>query len=303
MILALAFSGELSGFPAVASSLILIALPFYLFVYLPIKLVTVVVAHANKKADRLRLLHQKTIVAEYDPPDHLTPAEMGFLFDSKLSLGEIFGTIVQLEQQGLLTITEQGGDMLVTTERPVPADLKKFEHFILDTVREQSGRPLTLKLLKKTRPLAEVVLKQQLQEAGYLATTKEQLKRSFHRLVFIMIMLMLLFPILAFRPHTGTGIIVTATFLLIASPAYFIFAAVLYSKYQKIAGEPWLGTPKLKLVWSDIEGYRHYIEVVEADNLKFDTETTRGIINNKALPYAIALGFNTGWLEKFQPKQ
>jgi hypothetical protein len=72
----------------------------------------------------------------------------------------------------------------------------------------------------------------------------------------------------------------------------------LYRAYQKIAGEPWLGTKKLKQVWSEIEGYRHFIEVVEADKLEFDSENTKGIVKNKTLPYAIALGFNTGWTKK-----
>lgn len=298
MIFAFAFSGELSGFPALVLLVLIIAIPFYLLVYLPIKLITIVIARANQKADRLRLLHQRTIIAEYDPPDNLSPAEMGYMFDSKLTIAEVFATIVSFEQQGFLTITEEPAGLLVTTTQSVPPHLKEFERYVLDTIREQSGRPLTLAMLEKITPLADVVINKQLREQGYLVTGNEQLKRSFFRLLFITATLMLVFPILAFRPTSSEGIIMTGLFLFFFSPGYFIFSFFVYKIYKKIAGEPWLGTPKLKQVWSDIEGYRHFIEVVEADRLKFDSETTKGIIHNKALPYAIALGFNTGWLKK-----
>ncbi len=297
------FAFEISGIPALLLVIIIVAVPLYLFLYLPFKLVMIVVAHASQKAERLRRLQQQTIVAEYDPPGGLTPAEIGFLFDSKLSLAEIFGTVAYLEQQGLILITEQPDGLLITAGKTVPSNLKKFERYVLDTINEQSGRPLTLKLMKKMRPLAEQVLKKQLQEQGYLLAITEQMKRSFDRLLIIVILLVLLFPVATFQVHTLEGITLTGLFFFFAWPLYFIFAFRLYATYKKIAGEPWLGTPKLKEIWSDIEGYRHFIEVVEADNLKFDTETTKGIIKDKTLPYAIALGFNTGWRQKFTPLQ
>ena len=85
--------------------------------------------------------------------------------------------------------------------------------------------------------------------------------------------------------------------LIISSPGYFMLSLFIYMKYIKIAGESWLGSVKLKQVWPEIEGYRYYIEVVDADQLKFESENTKGLAKNKALPYAVALGINTNWLK------
>lgn len=84
-------------------------------------------------------------------------------------------------------------------------------------------------------------------------------------------------------------------FLILFAPVYIVITIFLYIKFRKIDGADWLGTPKLKAIWPDIEGYRQFIKLVELDRLRYDTEQTEHKIKNSALPYAVALGFNTGW--------
>lgn len=290
-------SFELSGTPALLVMIVLLSLFAYLFLYLPVKLITTVIAHGKQKADRLRLLQQKTVIAEYDPPANLTPAEIGFLFDAKLSIAEVFATIVNLQQRSLATIGENEGKLMVY-EVKIGQSSTAFEGYILGRLDNHKGKTINKRFLENIRRSGDQVMKQQLQEKGYLLPIKEQIKRSFLRLSFIMAMLIILFPVLAFRPNTLEEITNTVFFLIVFWPGYFIVSIFLYSTYQKIAGEPWLGTGKLKQIWTDIEGYRGFIQMVELDNLQFESETTKGIIKDKTLPYAIALGFNTGWLKK-----
>lgn len=293
-------SFELTGFPAFAFTALVVIVFFYVFIFLPAKLVTLVAARAKQKTDKLNLLRQKTIVAEYDPPAGLSPAEIGFLYDTKLSIAEIYATVVDLEQRGLVIIDRDQAQPIITQTKTAPAGIKEFDAYILSVLGQQQGKAITTKQLKKLKWQADVVIKRQLQSQGYLGTVRQEIRGDLVRFGLIMTALMAIFPFLAFRPHSLGGVAGAAIFLFFTWPAYLVMSVFLYASYQKIAGEPWLGTPKLKQVWSDIEGYHHYIEVVEADNLRFDTENTKAMVKNKALPYAIALGFNTGRLKEIK---
>lgn len=287
------FHFELSGFPA----LVIIALCFYLFVYLPIKLVVAGIARAKRKADRLRLLSQRTIIAEYDPPANLSPAEIGFLHDTKLTAAEVYGTIVSLEQQGLVTIAEEQNHLQIVDVKPAPPDCKEFEKHILLVLAQHRGQPINRKLLTSTVRSANQIIKKQLQDQGYLASPLEGLKQSLFALIIIVTTLIML-TVALFRPNSLSEIGAFAFFVIILWPIYLVVSVFLYATFKKIAGESWLATPKLKRIWSGIEGYRQFIEIVELDNLQFDSQNVKGTTKNETLPYAIAFEFNTGWRKR-----
>jgi hypothetical protein len=310
---------DITGIPA----LLIILLLFYLFVYTPIKLVVKVIAHGSKKAERIRLLQQQTVIAEYDSPAGLTPAEIGFLFDTKINITEIFATIVSLQQRGLVTIEDE--DKLKVIEvKNAPNDIKPFDKYVLNALKNGTkvnkkiniGEAITMdkaftiesrndgdkiinkRFLKNVRWGSELILRQELQSQGYIKTTKEQVRSVGVRLGFIMVVIVWVLPLWAFHPKNFADALALMAFFTFFAPFFLIVAIFLLLNYQKIAGEPWLGTPKLKEIWPDIEGYRQFIEQVEADRLKFESENTKGTVKNKTLPYAIALGFNTGWKKK-----
>lgn len=52
------------------------------------------------------LFSQETIVAEYEPPAHLRPAELGVLVDERADTLDVTATIIDLASRGYLTITE-----------------------------------------------------------------------------------------------------------------------------------------------------------------------------------------------------
>lgn len=287
------FATDLNGLPA----LVVIIVVLYLFLYVPIKLVVTIIAHIKQKNDRLRLLEQKTVVAEYQPPAELTPAEIGFLYDAKLALPEVYATVIYLEQLGLIELSSEQGKYRIQTVNPDATGLREFETYILWFLDQHSGEVITKRMLRHVRWKADLIIKRQLQAFGYLASTAEQTRRSLIRIGIILGLLFGL-TIIAVHPHSSNGFIALLFIFVIGTPLYFIAAVFLYIRVQKISGEPWLGTPKLKEIWSDIEGYRQFIELVELDNLQFDSESTKGTIQNKTLPYAIALGFQTGWQEK-----
>lgn len=289
------FAVELTGLPAF---LIIVAV-LYIFIYLPLKLVISVIAKGKQKTDHVRLLRQKTVIAEYSAPADLTPSELGFLYDSKLSTAEVYATIIALQQQGLVVLEETDSGLIIGETRQAPLSLKEADKYVLGILGENRAQALTKRLLEKMLSAVQLIIKRQLYEQGYLVSPIEQIKRSFIRLGLIACSLMALTIFGLFRHSLSdpTGPIFFAIFF---SPFYFFISIFLYLKFKKIAGEPWLGSPKLKTIWPEIEGYHQYISLVEIDNLKFDSEDTKQAIKDKNLPYAIAFDFNTGWLDKLK---
>lgn len=285
---------HLEGLPALLVAVAIFSIFFYVFIYLPFKFVTKLLAHAKHKADKVLLLQQNVVIAEYEPPAGLSPAEVGYLYDTKLNAEELYGTIVDLQQRGLVMLD----DNRINAVKPSPPDMPEFDRHIIGWLSEHENQVITRPLLKREAVKSNLVMNRLLRESGYLLSFTEQAKRSFMRLGIIMVALFILFPVLAFRPHTIGGVEAIIFFFIFTWPGYFIFAAVLYSTASKIAGEPWLGSPKLKAIWPEIEGFRHFIELTEQQQLKFESTQTEQNIKDKNLPYAIALGIDTGMLEK-----
>lgn len=77
-----------------------------------------------------------TVIAQYDPPDGLTPGEMGVLIDTQANHRDVIATMVDLAVRGYLTITE--------TEKPGLFGLQKSKDYVLDKTTSQKFGP-TLK--------------------------------------------------------------------------------------------------------------------------------------------------------------
>jgi hypothetical protein len=313
------FSANTSFFPV----LLVILVVLYILIYLPIKFAVNVVAFSKAKADRVHKLHSNVVVAEYEPPEKLSPAELGYLFDNKLNIEEVFATIISLEQQGLITTIEKDGKLILNHVEPVTNSMSEFEKSIINQFKNNGnikpgdinigplkieGSPIALrsikdnevidfKLLKNLVWRTENVLRDDLRKKGYLKSKKEQMRSLLIRLIPFMFGLLCL-TIYIFHPKSIGEAFELTFFFSFFAPFYFVVAAFLLNSYQKIAGDPWSGTQKLKDLWPEIEGYRQYIKAVEEDRLKFESENTKGIVKDNILPYAIALGFDTGWKNK-----
>lgn len=138
-------SFNLSGFPA----LILLSVLCYIFVYLPLKMITVLIAHAKQKADQRQQLQQQTIIAEYNPPEGFTPAELGYMYDTKLNAAEVFATITALEQQGFIETHKAKRSLILSNVKPSTANLNDFDAWLLSFLMPHAGKPITKRLLNK----------------------------------------------------------------------------------------------------------------------------------------------------------
>jgi|GEM_PF-4317410 len=287
------FAFELTGLPAI----IFLGLLIYVFIYAPIKLIFKLVAHAKYRAERVRKLSSNLIIAEYDPPGGLSPAEIGYLFDTKLGKEEVFATILSLEQMGLVQLDRSQAKPVVVEVKNSTQNLKSFDRYVLSRLDVSKGHQINKHFFNQFGVSANIKINKELNELGYLKPYSEQMRGVAIRIVSISIIL-LLGPLYIFKPHSLDDLGTFFLFTLLFGPFILFMSVFLYATYNKIAGEPWIGTSKLKQLWPDIEGYREYIKMVAQDQLKFESENTKGIMKNKVLPYAVALGIDTSWKTK-----
>jgi hypothetical protein len=85
------------GFPAVVFLFLVLGIPIFI--------VALMAASSSRFKRRKNQLSQQSIKAEYDPPENLSPAEIGYLFDSRFGRAELVSTLLDLEQKGLIELT------------------------------------------------------------------------------------------------------------------------------------------------------------------------------------------------------
>lgn len=293
---------SLANQPALTFALAVVAVLFPIaFIYFLLKRITGISAHINIRRLTHQRLQQNTIIAEYTPPGNLSPAELGYIFDNKLTDAEVFGTIVYLQNLDFITIGEsKNGKLYIDRVNPGSEGLNKFEAAILELIPPDERKWITKKYIAMAVSETGPVLEKQLTQKGYIISSNRRFDQAFIRHALIVIGLWIIFPLGFFQFVTTE----TIKAMLLLSPVityiYVKFAKILYKSYFKIAGEPWYATDKLKKVWPDVEGYRTFIQVVEADRFTYKSDELKGVIKHEALPYAIALGFNTGWQKQLQ---
>ncbi len=88
--------------------------------------------------ERVPLVGSDPIVVEFEPPDHVRPAEIGLLFDERADTLDVTATIIDLAVRGYLTITELPGkgwfgktDWRLERAKEADAELLDYEREVL----------------------------------------------------------------------------------------------------------------------------------------------------------------------------
>jgi hypothetical protein len=295
----LGFDGQYEGTAAI------IAL-FLVFIYLaillsaPAYISTVIGSFAAKRRYRNKRLAINSVITEFKPPKNISPAELGYLFDSHLKHPEIIATILDLKQRGLLT--KGINKKLVRTESGTKAQesLKPHEVVVLNAI---DGKKSIKKVAKKSFKKFTPALKSSLVDAGLIeprkATANYKARRTI-KVYFVLSALVFLwlikFGTMSFT-QTVLFFIIISTFLF---PALIGLAILIGRTYDNIVGQPSIWTDNLKNIWPKVEGFKNYVEKVELERIKYESETNETLSTNKTMPYAVALGMNTGWKKQFK---
>ncbi len=271
-----------------------------------------------------------TIVAEYEPPEKLRPAQAGLLVDEHADTKDVTATIVDLGVRGYLTITElpasgifgkKDWSLTRTGDKAHPEALQPYERTIFDGLfgygamdatqtavvaliqrfSDRVGAAAETRAALETKP-TDVVKLSELKQHFYTTLAKAQRELyadSVARRWF------------AADPQRvrqiyaalGVGAIVVAGFLVfwlgsslgagLVGLAAVVPAFALLGVASRMPRKTRAGAELLRRTL----GFRHYMEIAETERQRF---AERENIFSEYLPYAIVFGCVEKWASAFK---
>jgi len=250
----------------------------------------------------------------YESPSKLSPAEIGYLYDTKISKNELVGTLFNLEDRKIISISSSGKLKQINDS----IRLSEFEEYICSLVRRGTLTSINEKLDSTIYQTFSSMVRESLVSSEYMQDNllsgfiSSSLKIALRIYIVSVVTFIAYWFITAYYFHAldfalgeyGKISILVILMFIIISATYFILyiiaGAILTLIFVKINGTIWIGTKKLKKIWNDIEGYKIYIRQAQLDRLKFENNEIKKASNEKDFAYAVALGMNINWKNRFK---
>lgn len=239
-----------------------------------------------------------TIIAEYDAPDNLTPAEVGTVLDEHAHKRDVSSLLIHLAVNGYLDITRvdkkfRKDDYRFKKLKDEKTLANDFERTLLSKMFGKKNE-IQLSDLKNTfyKDLAEVEKQVYAAtvEKGYFVKNPQKVRMTY--MIAGAILLTTAFPLIAgigelFSIHIG-GLAIGS--MVVSGLIVFFFGIVMPVK-----------TREGVRAREHILGLKEYLTVAEKDRLKFHNAPEKNPKHFEALlPFAMALGVETEWAKQFE---
>lgn len=245
----------------------------------------------------------RPIAVMYEPPDRLTPAEVGTLVDERPDTRDITATLVDLAVRGYLRITERKAehlfglwsslDYLFHRIKPQQewAALPAFERLLLEAVfKDSEGDEVLLSALEnrfyQSLPGIHDAIFNSLQTRHYYGQRPDRVKQGYLA-GGITLGVVLTIGLLALADRWGMAPLTALAAGLLAGVIVVGFGRIMPARTQQ-------GTKALE----GVLGFEEFLTRVEAD--RFDRLIKTPELFEKFLPYAMALGVEQNWARAFE---
>lgn len=237
---------------------------------------------------------RNTIMAQYDPPDNLTPAEVGAIYDESVDNKDISANIVNLAIRGFIKIKRiekkgvifNGSDyFLERLNKDNENNLEDFDQKIIDSLFSSSGY-VYLSSLKQNFYNKLQKIKDNMYEIlvlkGYFPKNPEKLRKVYSSIGAAGIIIpFFLFDILGISPALGIGL---------CGLMIVVFSFIMPSK-----------TKRGVLAKEHILGFKRYLKMAEKDRINFHNAPEKNPQTfEKLLPFAMVLGVEKEWAKQFE---
>jgi len=233
-----------------------------------------------------------TIIAEYDVPDGLTPAELGTIIDERVDGRDLTAEIINLAVRGYLKISQiEDKAILFKKEnfelfklKEPDETLNRFEKKLLMSLFRGGKKTIKLTELKNEfyQDMKEIKdwIYQSVTAKGYFRTNPQT-----SRVIYFILGI----AVASLSPFFfAQGLII---FLSLLASGIII---ILFSFYMPAR------TKKGVLTREKILGLKDYLSVAEKDRLEFfNSPRAKPEVFEKFLPFAMALKVEKQWAEKF----
>ncbi|MDD5342184.1 MAG: DUF2207 domain-containing protein [Patescibacteria group bacterium] len=228
---------------------------------------------------------KKTIIAQYEPPQDMTPSEMGTVIDERVQLKDITPMIVDFAVRGWLTIQElkpksrfSKKDYRLIRTNKTPEGLTEYERLMLEGLfhskPEVDLSDLQMKFYHEIPGIKKSIY-QAVADNGYFDLPPDKVRRQNAMKPLIILILGFVTMIFSF------GLLFP---ILLVGIIGLIFALAMPKKTVKGAEAKW---------W--IQGFKLYLITAERFRLGQMTPETF----EKYLPYAMVLGVEKEWAKRF----
>ncbi|MDO8501334.1 MAG: DUF2207 domain-containing protein [Gemmatimonadaceae bacterium] len=236
-----------------------------------------------------------TIIARYEPRDGQTPAGLRFLQRMGYDLRCFTADVLALAVAGRLRIHQNERIFKdewqlerTSTSSPAPAPVSLGQQMLLDMLFQDGTGTLVLKntnasTVSAAREGHQEILNQEFQPRYFKRNGKK---------VAMAVLIAVLTGVIAFVTSGGFGIPAIIAVLVLMLVAVVAFAWLIRAP-----------TPEGRALLDEIEGLKLYMSVAERDELKSMRGPDEPPLDAKRyeamLPFAVALGVEDAWTEKF----
>lgn len=246
----------------------------------------------------------RTIAVAYEPPERLTPAEVGTLADDSPDLCDITATLVDLAVRGFLRIKEQSTEHLFGLwssieyifQRTRPpgdwAGLPKHERLLLQALFDHGSAesvPLSSlenKFYKSLDGIREAIF-DSLQTRKYYVQRPDRVKQNY-MVGGIVLGMALTAGLSALADRWGMAPLAFFSAGILSGAIVVGFGRIMPARTLQ-------GTRTLE----GVLGFEEFLTRVEADRFERVVKTPE--LFEKFLPYAMALGVEKNWARAFEP--
>lgn len=316
----------LNGFSAYVALTIVIGI-FLSLLFIVLSPVLFISAGLRKQAERLRQKRENTVIAQYEPPHGLSPAEIGLLYDMRCDTKEIRATLFSLQERKIIAMDSMSTVSVINAN--AFAKLEEYEKIAVRMFDKDAAllepaktQPVSLASNPRTQtfdiPIPAANARYQFTAAVQKSLAAKGYKTKNYTITFITRVLLasalfslwpmasaaiplesngVTYPAWSIQSF-GSSIVFTIVIGIFVFPLYLLFGYLFMRLYVKIAGRAWLNTKQTRQLWPELEGYRLFLKQVELDNIQFESEHGNPV--TAALPYAIVFNLETKWQQRFK---
>jgi len=234
---------------------------------------------------------KKTVIAQYEPPDNLKPAEVNLILNQKVKTEDISATIIDLAVRGYIKIKEiiipgipkkRDYELLKLKDFRSQNDLALYEKQILENIFSSREKIQISELKNKVYGGFKGVISEihkEITTLGYFTSNPKKTVNRWRGTGILIILASSIFIVFFKNFILGFSVIICG-FL------FFIFSSFMPKRTDKGREAYW-----------HILGFREYINTAERYRLQFQEKEK---IFEKYLPYAISFDLVNKWAKAFE---
>ncbi len=276
-------------------------------------------AWLTASSQRQLLVQRHTVIAEYDAPKLLSPAELGYIIDASFGTDELLATLASLYAKGAVTLQATARDDFTITviNDDTKRDVDDGEAMLLGYLRTMLRSQTTWGKLSslvsdaagpkadfQAAILQSLVTKRFLLENALTGVLLR--KRLVAMIIATLGSLAVLMPVYHWGHvgidstnlapgfagiDRGVAVLVLIPLAVIVWLGWFMYANLLAYVYSQRDGVPTGATKDLRDLWPDVAGFQLFLEETEYVRLQHDPNPT-----DLAMPYCLALGLDPGFI-------